>query len=273
MPNYRGNEKQDLMIPVCLDDQLVPGTIEHAINRIVDHEIDTSVFDVAYHNDHGGRPACDPAALVKIILVASSRGILSSRKIERACRTNVVFMALRGDIRPDHATIARFVPGHPAAIRHVFRDVLMIAAQGELIGGDVFALDGCTISSNAAREHSGTRRELEHTVEKLEARLEVMLRTHHDTDKRTEPDDDASDRPGSAGAERYRAQIDRITGFLDTHPPRTGTSGREVKANITDHHSATLKSGAGYLQGYNALAIVDANHQIVLHAEAVGQDP
>ena len=129
MPNYRENEKQDLMIPVCLDDQLVPGTIEHAINWIVDHEIDASVFDQQYRNDEGGRPAYDPAALVKIILVASSKGIRSSRKIEEACRTNVVFMALSGDIRPDHATIARFVTGHPAAVRRVVRDVLMIAAS------------------------------------------------------------------------------------------------------------------------------------------------
>ena len=132
MPNYRGNEKQDLMIPVCLDDQLVPGTIEHALDWIGDHEIDASVFDQQYRNDEGGRPAYDPAALVKIILFASSRGIRSSRKIEEACRTNVVFMALSalsGDIRPDHATIARFVTGHPAAVRRVVRDVLMIAAS------------------------------------------------------------------------------------------------------------------------------------------------
>ena len=271
MPNYRGNEKQDLMIPVCLDDQLVPGTIEHAINWIVDYEIDTSVFDAAYHNDHGGRSAYDPAALVKIILCAYSNGILSSRKIEEACRTNVVFMALSGDIRPDHATIARFVTGHPAAIRHVFRDVLMIAAQGDLIGGEVFALDGCRISSNAAREHAGTQRELKKKMAKLEARLEAMLCTHRDTDEQHDPDDDEPDGPGSGGVHRYRARIDRITGFLDTHPPRIGTSGREVKANITDTESATLKSGSGSLQGYNALAMVDAKHQIVLHAEPVGQ--
>lgn len=48
MPNYRGNERQDLMIPVCLYDQLVPGTIEHAINWIVDHEIDTSVGEFTH---------------------------------------------------------------------------------------------------------------------------------------------------------------------------------------------------------------------------------
>ena len=71
--------------------------------------------------------------------------------------------------------VARFVTGHPGAVRRVFRDVLMIAAQGDLIGGEVFALDGCKISSNAAREHSGTQRELKKKVAKLEARLEAML--------------------------------------------------------------------------------------------------
>ena len=256
MPNYRGNEKQDLMIPVCLDDQLVPGTIEHAINWIVDREVDTSVFDAAYHNDHGGRSAYDPAALVKVILFAYSKGILSSRKIETACRTNVVFMALSGDIRPDHATIARFVTGHPAAVRRVFRDVLMIAAQGDLVGGEVFALDGCKISSNAAKEHSGIRRELEHKLAKLEARLDQMLRTHRSADEAGESDhdDDHIDGPGLGSVDRYRSQIDRIKSFLDSHPPRAGSTGREVKANLTDNESATLKSGSGYLQGYNALA-------------------
>ena len=58
---------------------------------------------------------------------------------------------------------------------------------------------------------------------------------------------------------------------MDSHPPRAGSTGREVKAHITDNHSAKLKSGAGYLQGYNALALVDAKHQIVLHTEPVGQ--
>lgn len=37
------------MVPVCLDEQLLPG--------IIDHEIDTSRFDTLYRNDEGGRPA------------------------------------------------------------------------------------------------------------------------------------------------------------------------------------------------------------------------
>ena len=171
MPRYKGNERQDIMVPVCLSEQLLPGTIEHAIDAIIDHQIDGSAFDELHHNDETGRRAYDPKALLKVVLFGYSKGMVSSRQIERACRTNIVFMALCGDIHPDHATIARFITANASAVRRVFRDVLLVAAQGELVGGELFALDGCKISSNAAKEHSGTHAELEKKVEKLEHRL------------------------------------------------------------------------------------------------------
>jgi transposase len=274
MPRYKGNEKQNLMVPVNLRDQLIPGTIEHAIDWIIDHEVDTSGFDELYANDETGRRAYDPKALLKIMLYAYSKGILSSRGIEEACRANVVFMALSGDIHPDHATIARFISGRSGAIRTIFRDVLVIAAQGDLIGAEVFALDGCKISSNASKEHSGTHASLQKKVDKLEARLDAMIDGHraHDRDEeREENEDDEGGPADSTGAKRYRAQIDRIKRFLQSHQPRIGVGGREVQSNLTDNESAKLKSSSGFLQGYNGLALVDSKHQIIVHAEPIGQ--
>ncbi|BCL62048.1 hypothetical protein DGMP_27410 [Desulfomarina profundi] len=49
---------------------------------------------IAIIPDDSGAPAYDPKILLKTILFAYSRGITSSRKIERACRENVVFMAM-----------------------------------------------------------------------------------------------------------------------------------------------------------------------------------
>jgi transposase len=269
MPRYKGNDRQDLMIPVSLSEQLLPGTIEHAIDWIIDHQIDTIRFDQFYSNDEAGRPAYDPKALLKVILFAYSKGVISSRRIEHSCRTNIVFMALCGDLHPDHATLARFLTAHPAAIRAVFRDVLLIAAQGDLIGAELFALDGCKIASNAAKEHSGTHAELRRKVEKLEARLAAMIEQHRDHDDHGNDDQPHPGPPSQT--RRYQAQIDRIKEFLSAHEPRIGIQGKEVKSNITDNESAKLKSGSGYIQGYNALALVDAKHQIIVHAEPVGQ--
>jgi hypothetical protein len=65
-----------------------------------------SVFDDRYKNDDTGAPAFDPRVLLKIILYAYSRGITSSRKIEQACRENIIFMALSADTQPHFTTIA-----------------------------------------------------------------------------------------------------------------------------------------------------------------------
>ncbi|MBI5207890.1 MAG: transposase [Candidatus Firestonebacteria bacterium] len=82
------------MLPIRFDQQIMPGTFEEAINQIVDKHIDLTIFESRYKNDETGRCAYDPAILLKIVLLAYSRGITGSRKIEQACNENVVFMAI-----------------------------------------------------------------------------------------------------------------------------------------------------------------------------------
>ena len=82
------NKRQGQFIPVIFEEQILPGTIEHAICDIIDNHVDTSVFDSRYKNDITGAPAVPPSILLKIILVCYSKGIFKSRKIEGAvCST------------------------------------------------------------------------------------------------------------------------------------------------------------------------------------------
>jgi hypothetical protein len=39
------------LLPVKFSEQILPGIFEYAVNRLVDHEIDLSVFDARYRND------------------------------------------------------------------------------------------------------------------------------------------------------------------------------------------------------------------------------
>lgn len=110
MARYREYaQDQARLLPVSLQQQIQPGTIEYTINYLVDHEIDQGVFESRYKNDVTGAPAIDPAILLKIILFAYSRGIVSSRQIAQCCCENVVFMALAADTRPHFTTIADFI--------------------------------------------------------------------------------------------------------------------------------------------------------------------
>ena len=81
-------------------------------------------FYGAYRSDGVGRRAYDPAMVVALLLYSYARGVRSARKIERACEEDVAFKTIAMLETPDHATIARFVARHEAALAELFGQVL-----------------------------------------------------------------------------------------------------------------------------------------------------
>jgi transposase len=88
--------EQAKLIPISFQQQILPGSFEYTLNYLIDQEFDLSVFEARYRNDETDAPAYDPAILLKIILYAYSRGIVSSREIARCCRENIIFYCARG---------------------------------------------------------------------------------------------------------------------------------------------------------------------------------
>ena len=266
------DSNQTKMIPLRFADQILPGTFEYTLNHVVDNDLDLSHFDQRYRNDYNGAPAYHPAILLKIVLFAYSRGITSSRKIERACRENVLFMALSGDSQPDHSTIAAFVTRMEDVIAPLFTQVLMVCDGLGLIGREMFAIDGCKLPSNAAKEWSGTHAELTRKQEKIDRAVARMLATHQDLDQRPEAEILARQQAQIEKLQRVSAKIKK---HVATEPERLGRGNRPkpIKSNITDPDSATMKTSKGVIQGYNGIAAVDDKHQIIVHAEAYGEGP
>ena len=158
---------QMIMLPVSLEKQLSPGTLEFAIHTLVETRMDLSLFDEKYKNDETGRSAYDPKILLKIVLFAYSRGLIGSRRIEQVCRENVIFIALSCGQKPDHSTIAAFVSSMKDEIMPLFRDVLLVCEEEGLLGGSFFALDGLKLSANASMQWSGTHSKLQRKKEKI----------------------------------------------------------------------------------------------------------
>jgi transposase len=133
MARYKGYDStQAVMIPVSLENQLLPGTLEFALQVLVERRMDTTVFERRYKNEESGCPAYDPKILLKVILFGYARGLISSRKIAQACRENLTFMTLACGQVPDHSTIATFVSTMKEEISALFRDILLVCAEQEL---------------------------------------------------------------------------------------------------------------------------------------------
>src|SRR5215510_10854555 len=106
MARYKdSNISQGLFLTVNLSGQLLPHTFEWTISYLVD-KMDLSLFDKNYNNDEKEANAYPPGILLKIIIYCYSKGILSSRNIEKACKDNIIIKALAENFEPDHDTIA-----------------------------------------------------------------------------------------------------------------------------------------------------------------------
>ncbi len=269
MARYKRIDTSPKFLPVVLTEQLLPGTFEHALNHLLDHEVDLSGLDERFRNDAAGAPAYPPAVLLKLILFAYSRGIVSSRAIERACREHVTFIALCGDQAPHFTTLAAFIRDLQDEIANVFTQVLFLCDAQGLIGRQMFAIDGVKLPSNASKAKSGTRAEFAREARKIEGQVRKMLARHRDEDARgTELDLKSKEQLHIGALAQDAAKLRRW--LRDNPEDRRGAKGSIRKSNRTDNESAKMATDKGVIQGYTGVAAVDSRCQIIVEAQAHG---
>ncbi|MEH6640577.1 hypothetical protein [Vreelandella glaciei] len=72
--------------------------------------------------------------------------------------------ALSCDTVPHFTTLASFVSRHAVEIEALFEQVLRVCHEQGLLGNELFAIDGCKMSSDASKEWSGTFKDKKHQI-------------------------------------------------------------------------------------------------------------
>jgi len=269
MARYKPIHQGLKLLPVDFDRQVIPGSFEHALCHLIDNELDLSPFHTRYINDDNGAPAFDPAALIKIILLAYSRGIISSRKMEAACRENVLFIAISGDSQPHFTTLAAFVSTLGDSVAQLFAQVLLICDRQGLIGREMFAIDGVKLPSNASKAKSGTRTDYTRQVTKMEIAAQKMIEKQRQAD--TAPTDDALVQQDAKKLARLQKEAQQLRTWLNKNTDdRKGAKGTVRLSNRTDNESAKMATSKGVIQGYTGVVAVDEKAQIIIDAQAHG---
>ena len=139
------DREQSFLLPPDLRDWLPE---DHLAWFVVDAVgvMDLSGFYAAYREDGLGRAAYEPSMMVALILYCWSRGMRSSRRIERACLEDVACRVIAANQRPDHATVARFIERHQGALAGLFGEVLVLCADAGLATVGVVAIDGTKVA-------------------------------------------------------------------------------------------------------------------------------
>lgn len=271
-----------MLFPPSLDELIPEDDLARIVVDAVD-QLDLSAIEESYNQEGDGRSAIDPSAMLATLIYAYAHKILSSRQIEILCRSRVEFRWISGQAMPDHATIARFRTRHSAVFQDLFAQVLDMVRRCGLGKAGTLVLDGTKLKGNTAMDQTKPLKAI--TKELTEA---AQIRDLAENAKYGKKRGDEFPKH-LRGAENRRRRLEEARRQIEAEQQAqqepvemkkgedrpTGRTRRtrkakqaEAKINVTDPDSRILKGRQGFLQGYNAQAVVSRD-QIILAADVV----
>jgi transposase len=291
--------EQDLLLPPSLREWLPEQDLAWFIIDAVT-QMDLKPFYSRYRSDGRGNAAYDPEMMVSLLLYAYCLGIRSSRKIEQCCERDIAFRVITANQRPDHSTIARFRQGNEQELSVLFTEVLRLCTEAGLVKVGLVALDGTKVKGNASL---GANRSYGWIEEKVQEMLDEAAEKDEEEDelygenkrgdelpedlqdrgKRLERLKEAKARLEQEAKEAAAEQAKKIK-KREEEEQKSGKKKRgrkpkqpedkpqpESKANLTDPQSRIMKTRTGYVQGYNAQAVVTED-QIIVAADVTQEE-
>lgn len=284
---------------------MVDGSLARFVSDMVDEldaEGELQDFYRQYRADGWGRAAYHPCMMLKVVLYGYAVGVRSSRKLAQALHYDVGFRYLAANQQPDFRTISDFRKLHLTALEGLFVTSLDLCRKAGLVDLGCVALDGRKLRGNTTPASSRTREQLQKLAQEIlqDAERIDMEEDQLLGDKRG---DELPEELQTAAGRRQRIrealkqakaekeqleerQAERVKAWeeakangqkrLGPRPsdrPHTQQMERaeRYRANITDPDSRLLKTRRGWIQGYNAQAMVDCKHQVIVAQDVTNE--
>jgi len=265
------DQDQLLLMPPSLADWIDAEHPARLVSELVERQLDLSPILVSYESLRG-QPPYDPRMLLKVLLHGYTEGVMSSRKLAKACRVRVDFMYLAAGQRPDHRTISDFRKRHLDALDHLFDEVLRICFEAGLVKLNHVSVDGTKIKANAsmsrAMSYGRISRELLEQAERIDAEEDEIW------------GDSSGDElpPHLRDPKARREALDRAKRALEERAAQRAAGHRKLRDkdqyNFTDPDSRVMADAPsrGWVQGYNAqIGVDDTPHKIIVAADVSSQ--
>src|ERR1700727_3042094 len=292
------NIDQTLLLPPNVQDFVPKDHVSRFIVGLVRESLDLKAIMCSYGSGLG-QPPFDPRMMVALLLHGYASGLYSSRRVARACRERNDFVMIVALDPPDFRTISDFRKRHLKALGALFLQVLKLCETAGLVKLGHVALDGTKIKANASKHKAMSYDRMKKREAELKAEIARMLAAAEaadpekderfgqergdempdwvaDKEKRLQKIREAkaaleAEAKAAAEAEiqaraeaegRRRAEGRKKTGKPPA-PPKAEPGGK-AQRHFSDPESRILKTKDGYIQGYNAQAAVDGDHQIIV---------
>jgi len=247
------------IFPQCIEDYVKADDPVRAYDVIVE-SLDFSELGIELDSDKVGCPQYDPKAMLKLLVYGYSYGIRSSRKLERATYHNVSFMWLMGGLKPDHKTIAEFRRRNKKFLKKVLKQCARLCIKLDLIAGNTLFVDGSKIRANASIKNTWDKKKCEKYLKKIDKRIEAILSECDAVDDREEGEPSLVEmKEELKDKEELKSEVEKTLKELEEK--------EEKSINTTDSECTRIKSVHGTHAGYNAQAVVDEKHGLIVNSD------
>jgi len=242
---------QEYLLPARVEDWVGEDHPARFVREFV-REQDLQQMGLDQISREEGGPALDPRLLLSAWLYGYFRKIRSTRALERACREDMGFIWLTGNVRPDHNSLWRFWSTRVNEMRQVFLQTVKVALKLDLVGLVVQALDGTKVQA-ACRGHGGYNKE---HLQQLLTELEKQLTEREKQIMQSSVEASTALPKPLQKKQELKARIQEAIVQIET-AERKHVQPKEIEA-------ARMECEGRNRFAYNAQAVVDEKAQVVL---------
>lgn len=257
----RADYSRRWLFPPSLEDWVPEDHPARFVREFVD-SLDLAALGFAQRTSPDGRPNYAADLLLKVWLFGYLHGIRSLRQLERACRENVGLLWLTGLHEPDHNTLWRFWRDNRSALRALFKQVVRTAAQAELIGLVLHAVDGTKVTAQGSKDRVRSREKIEEALRRIDESVEAVV---EQIEAAASGEDDT---------ESYRLPADWRERMLEREELRELAGRCEIEQRKAihplDRDARFMKTRReGIALAYNAQAVSDGDSGLIVAGEVI----
>ncbi len=232
-------------------------------------QIDTSTLENEY--SHIGQNAYHPKLIVSILIYAYSRGVFSSREIEKRCKEDLSFMLIAEMNCPNFRVLSDFRKNNAEFFHDCFKQTVQLAIELKLATLGHISLDGSKFKANSSKHKAMSYKNLKEQEKKLTTEIDELIAKAGRCDE--EENQAYQEKTGYEIPEDLKhkeSRLEKIKAAKLALEEREATvnPGKKIEdkkqISFADKDARIMGKKGDFDYRYNGQISVDADHQIIV---------
>ena len=259
---------QNLLFPSNVFN-LLPNDHECYVYHKLFQQLETTEIESKY--SHKGQNAYHPKLIVSILIYAYSRGVFSSREIERRCNEDLSFMYIAQMNCPNFRVLSDFRKNNADFFHDCFKQTVLLAMVLGLASLGHISLDGSKFKASSSKHKAMSYGRLKEKEQELTQEIEALVEQAKRCDK--EEDKTYQEKTGYEISDDLKFKTERLANIQQAKEAlekreEALNSGKPIddkkQISFADKDARIMGKKGAYSYDYNPQISVDEDHQIII---------